>query len=277
MNFRYPRFLPCVQVFTILLLAHGRLAADPIAVLYSSGAYVTATTNFPVAQTGAAGDFDGDGSNDDYRTVIVFDDERPLSPDATAYSGPDFFGAVRGIRIGITTAKEVTARVANQSAGDYINIDYGDSGGRNLWLDGLVYFKTEPAQFKAGGSLQLARYNNWGGVVGRWLVREGTQFWVSEASWTELSNSTTAPTQLTFASDETDGNWAPYDPTVNIEFDQTQSFVPKNFLNITAVGWIFDSDEIVNGGGSTHRFEAKYFKAVLETAPPPGGTVICIR
>ncbi len=43
------------------------------------------------------------------------------------------------------------------------------------------------------------------------------------------------------------------------------------------VGWIFDSDEIVNGGGNTHRFEAKCFKAVLETAPPPQGTVIFLQ
>jgi hypothetical protein len=261
----------------VLSVVSLQASGAAITVQYYSSAYVSATTSFPVAQTGGAGDFDGDGSSDDYRTVIPFDDARQLPPDATAYAGPAFFGAARGIRIGSTTAQAIDAKILMTSQYDGINISYGQSAGNNLWLDGIVYFKTAPAQFKAGSSLQLARNNYWQGLVGRWLVREGSQFWVSEASWTDLSTSTTTPTQLTFASNDSDGNWAPYDPAANIEFDQTQTFVPKNFVNITAVGWIFDSDEVVNGGGYTHRFDNKYFKAVLETAPPPGGTVLSIR
>lgn len=84
-------------------------------------------------------------------------------------------------------------------------------------------------------------------MQGRWVVREGTQFWASQAFWTDLpirtpGNPTWNPMlTLTFAAENLDGQWAPYDPATELNFDQTQTFVAKNFSNLTGVGFLFDT------------------------------------
>jgi hypothetical protein len=61
---------------------------------------------------------------------------------------------------------------------------------------------------------------------------------------------------------------APYDPASNLNFDESQTFVEKNFTDVTAVGWLVDTVDVAT---ITRRYDLKQFKVLASTNPtdPP--------
>ena len=119
-----------------------------------------------------------------------------------------------------------------------------------------------PVHFAANSRLRIAgiTHNERTGTL-RWLVRDGAQYYVSQATMT-VSSGTAA---LTFASDASDGAWATFDPAADLNFDDlTTVFAARNFTNITAAGFILDKD---NYEAARHWFDFSTFE-FLGALPP---------
>ncbi len=103
-------------------------------------------------------------------------------------------------------------------------------------------------------AVDITRY--WGGInAGRWLVRDGDQFYLSLKTF---ADSTTQVDVVNFVGQNpvhrqthtlnpADTQWAPYNPVPNtnypyeIDFDHTvATFAPRTFTNVTAVGFFVE-------------------------------------
>lgn len=225
--------------------------------------YVSAAQNMQRLTTGATGDYDGDGTSDDYRVLLSFSDTSPMSP-ASNYTGPVFYGGFQAVKYNSTTTQALTANINTTTGYDPVNLSWA-SGGASNYLYGVVLFETSSCHFNQASQIQLTRGNNFQNLTGRWVVRENGQYWVSQSSFTTVGG--TAPgVTLTFATDNSDGYWAPYDPASNLNFDESQTFVEKNFSDVTAVGWVVDTVDVA---ATTRRCDLMQFK-VLATTNPSG-------
>lgn len=248
--------------------------------------------------TGTAGDYDGQADADDYRCSVVFSDTLPLGPDALgadAYTGPDYYGGSQGTiydSLGSDPSRNYFGGNVTEkdSTGDYVRFYYqNQSPSCTQDVHGCWYFKLPGNAnwtFDETSSLKSSRHDAWSaGFTGRWLVREGTAFWVSQASFTDLLHRApvlplgppnTAPsTTLTFASKSNHGKWAPYNPASNLIFNASQTFVDKVFKDVTAVGIVYGTDApmlwTAPFGIQFNTFQVD----AVET--PPAGTVLGVR
>ncbi len=216
----------------------------------NTGGLVTTHRNLRDADPAAQlVDLDGDGTADDSVAQHTFSTSSPLNP-TTGYSGMPFYGGWRVETLNPPTRKFDRARVENSSSGnDSLKISLVANGaGQSGRLIGLLYF--DKADFLAGGATQRVKFTGssilrMSGVTltsageVRWLVREGTQFFVSQDLITPSSGTAT----LAFHTDGTDGYWAPYDPATSLDFDQQSAiFLPRDFADVTAVGLMAGSD-----------------------------------
>lgn len=78
-------------------------------------------------------------------------------------------------------------------------------------------------------------------AVGYWLVREGSSFFLSQATFTPANGTYTYNPYVSAVSD---GSWAPYSPSgLNIDFNQgTATFSTQKFADITGVGFYLEHD-----------------------------------
>jgi PKD repeat protein len=210
-----------------------------------SGDLVTASTNFRNGNpTTTAADLDADGTADDSFSQYAFSTTTALSP-TTGYTGPRFFGGVRGETLNNTTTALGERSIVNNATTDAFGVRHQPAAGISARL--FLVFYVDKADFLAGGAttpvkfdylsrfrMTNPRFENLGEV--RWLVRDGTQFYVSE---TLASSGGT----LTFANNNDDGRWAPFDPAASLNFDAGgAAFTTRNFTNVTGVGLITDKD-----------------------------------
>ena len=213
-------------------------------------------------------DIDNDGQADDTWARIDLDLGLPLSPDNNYFAQP-FYGGASSREIDGTSAQLADFQLGDNVEGDSF---YFRTGGNKRDLDLLIYFDKQ--DFFHGGSNYAVSFNtdssiSMGGVLNssniesyRWVVREGTTFYVSEKVATPSTGYT-----LTFEADNDDGRWAVYDPTSGIDFDQdAATFTSQNFSNVTAVGLVVDSD-LVNS--TEKRFAFDEFKVVADVDSPP--------
>ncbi len=242
-----------MRPFLRLLLAATALAAaaaslgQQLATVVTYGGDFTAANNVffrGVSPAAANADLDGDGAADDSSVTYPFSATTPLSPTAN-YTGPRFFGGIRGAALNQTGLTFGERQIVNAGANDLIGLRYQPSSTAQGQLHLVLYF--DKANFLGGGAsaavkfdhksrLRIAttRFENLGTV--RWLVRDGTQFFVSEAT-------VAANGALTFANNLDDGRWAPFDPAASLNFDAAAAvFAPRDFQDLTAFGLVADKD-----------------------------------
>lgn len=253
-------------------VAPGRLP-----VVYWAGDMVSA--NRPFRGTTAPRtvlDLDADGASDDCRVEHVFSLTQPLSPPSNVYFGLPFYGGLRSEMLNVT----------NYTPADFGVLNAGVNGARDLlsqrhqpgapgrWH--WVVFWAKP-DFVNGGAATNARVRlapnsllRLGGVghfenvgTGRWLVREGDAFFVSEAPLSVASGACT----LVFTNAAEHGTWAAFDPQADLNFDQaTAVFLPRTFTNLTAAGFILDKDTFST---VRHWFDAQSFELLAEVVVEP--------
>jgi len=247
--------------------------------------YVSPTQNNRALTTpGTVGDYDGHADNDDYRVQVVFSDTLTMSP-ASNYTGPAFYGGVQYTLYDYATSsrRDITGNRLNDKdvTGDY-SLWYYDwqSPNSEQDIDGCWYFKLPSNAtgwtFDETSSIKASRHDGWSaGITGRWIVREGTQFWASEVNFAGLNgrapgNPSAPSTTLAFANDYDHGNWAPYDPAVDLEFDESQTFVNKTFQNVTAAGILFDTTiTAIRTGAFGAQFNTFQVEGVAMPVPEP--------
>jgi uncharacterized repeat protein (TIGR02543 family) len=95
----------------------------------------------------------------------------------------------------------------------------------------------------------------------RWLVREGSNYYVSETTFSAQNTNH----RYTF-SGANDGQWAPYDPATNMDFDAAgATFAPMTFNNVTALGFVIDSDNVTT---AFQRLRVRHIFAEATITPP---------
>lgn len=236
------------------------------------GDYVTSDKNLRPSENGGQGiltvaDFDGDGSADDSRRAYTFSLTTPLSPVVTqgSYFGPSatFYGGAVGIAYNYTNSSFATRSVVNNSGGDRPSIrfqvtDAAVTGSQfdTVWVWQTDAFLDNPnPKYLGTETIFSATFTKFDYVNGggRWLIGDGTQLYVSQATFTGTGTKTFS------GQDVADSMWAVYNPTgTDIDFDQANALfnIPITSIPVVAVGFISDSD---NAGNVRHWVEFTSF------------------
>jgi hypothetical protein len=200
-------------------------------------------------------------------TEYAYSETLPLSPPAPGYTGPEFFGGVRAIHRDPAS----TGFSGNSYSGSETNLRVQRSDTRS---QALYFFPRESIpglqaddSLSFDGDSYLMLNGGSGGFItgGRWLVRDGDTFYVSEES--------TSGRILAFTSSLDHGQWAPLDSnpqdTLDFEIDET-AFEPKVFSDITAVGFLQYRPEYTGSRFTSnwYGFEASLALNVESNQPP---------
>jgi hypothetical protein len=210
-------------------------------------------------------DLDGDGP-DDSITGYEFRTDIPLSPSGGGYSTVPFYGGYRCLGLNSTTLNLTDNHVDGTTA--VARVESGSTAAAQTHA--VIYWHAaDAAGHVAGDVYRFNRYSelslsHQGDTPSRWLVREGTTWYVSEATLA-------ASTKLNFLSDHTDGAWAPWNLTPDMDFPAEKArFAERDFSNITAVGFLVDRDAYTSGRSWTrwNGFRASLAKNTVPAAAP---------
>ena len=208
--------------------------------------YVTGNQKFRNNSDGTlvTGDFDGDTMADDARREYAYMDETgtPLNPQ-TGYddSQPSavFFGGAQATHFDSTTAGFDTRTVNNNTNGDRPSLRNQQNSGHPLATTHIFMF-WDQSGFLNGGDTETVVFNPQSMLSinfsryeamerNRFVVRDGTTFYVSEAQGPLMNPNGT--------------RWAPYDPSSGLDFDEGAAvFASHNFSDITAFGFYAERD-----------------------------------
>jgi hypothetical protein len=233
------RLISAASVAAIVSTAQAGLVLD------WGGDYVTTTQSFAGGSgTVTFGNFDGDGDIDDIRRTLALTTGTP----ASGYSGPAFSAGFFVYGEDDTNANRApTRQVVNNSAVDRMSFlwnsipaspatDPSDVSAAAIVLFEKSTFTGGPGtySFDATSALRIT-IDNVEQMAARFVVRDGTSYWMSNAS--RSMNGT-----LETLNPEVNTTWAPYNPGSNLNFDQSQTFVTRQFTDITAVGYYIEAD-----------------------------------
>jgi hypothetical protein len=175
----------------------------------------------------------------DYANHDFDDTTTPLSP-ASGYTGPTFYG---GLHYTNTTGT-MRYKVSNYASGDQIYAGTYLSAGEVTYT--VVFVKDDflngadggnVSWDATGGSIDLHTSNQWNseGVTNRWVVKNGSQYYISQATFSPTGTGKNLSFSL---SDPGGANWAVYDPSSSLTFDPSgASWSTRTFNDITAVGY----------------------------------------
>lgn len=201
------------------------------------------------------GDFDADTVSDDVRRSIAFSDSTALSP-AANWSGTSgvFFGGAQVTRLNSATmpVTGTFATTVNNAGGDRVRLGVNvDASNRIDSVQGLFFWKK--SDFLNGGDVATIGLDTTsafsvnivtGGVSGgdgarvRFVVQNGSQFYVSSVASQTVSNGGTATFNLTGAALMTTEVWDDYAPTSNLTWASGGTTISSTALNdIQAVGF----------------------------------------
>ena len=265
----------------VLLLALCPLSVQADLIVNWGGDYVSGDEDLEgqdsTLETGL--DLDGDAQFDDSRRGRLLSFLQAMNPQS-GYSGvSDVFygGASKGRLNNNDPGNWNRFRVTDSGSADLMEIRVGGGASRafhylQFWEQAdFLTLQTGNLGFTTASNL-LVRFDSTlqGITEARWVVREGSTFYLSEATIdTSTANSTRT---LTFASDASDGNWAVYSPsTSTLDLDATASFSSQNFSNITAVGFYLEKDAF---SGTEGRWTISDFEADLALVPEPSAFVL---
>lgn len=215
--------------------------------------YVTSTTNLrDQNESTTVLDIDGDGFDDDaragYSLILPVGEnptETPLSPQ-NGYTGPAFFGGLYADRLDTTSSSLADNKVTSTE----MIIRSQPPSGVQTKVHGVFFFpKSEFSGLQAGDVLDFAAGDSidldapgWGGGGKlRFLVRDGTDYFVSQQEFNEGGG-------LDFIQDIEDGLWALWTPPADMDFDPAAvTFLDQNFSDITGLGFIVDTPNYNDG------------------------------
>jgi hypothetical protein len=250
-------------------------AAGNTTVVHWFGNYVSTNVAMIASQTLNDQDLDGDGNPWDAYRRIPWSTTTALTPTANyAGSSSRFYGGINLRAFGTSS----TTKAALPSIADGFVQNHGGSTSTSAspvptddafgfrfqsafnvgWNFAAVWLKPDflnggdgpnNVTFGAGSRLELsvgdvgANTNlRWDAVqTGRWLVRDGSQWYVSQ---TATSNGS-SDKLLTFSIATNDGLWAPVDPATapNLNLDLAAAiYAAQNFINITGIGFYLEND-----------------------------------
>lgn len=274
----------------------------PTDVVNWGGQYVANSQSFQGSYSYESGlDLDGDTNNDDSRFGYGVG-ATPLSPANVppgAYSGTSstFYG---GFVINTINADSNGDSVGPNGQGvhqngatDHIKMLTQHSGNHHHTFAFLVYWdkadflnggSTVPVALDGAGSFSFTPRSN-SNITAEthlhFIVRDGSQFYVSEAFW---SNTVSAepgwqgllPDNATTVFDATSpewGSWQPYNPSgLGIQFTHG-GFVTPTLSNVTAVGFYLDT---LVFSANTNNLEIDGFSVVANPVPEPGPLAVAL-
>ncbi len=198
-------------------------------------------------------DADNDGLNDDAIRRVDFG----TAPDGYMVKGSDsadssrVYGGIESVRIDAPTASGSFSNfdIVNNGSNDYINVRDQQNGIPSLEHRGL--FLWTKAEFLNGGHAQRVFFDGssnldveitrWGDLEdGRFVVEDGGQFYVSQATFVGNGTHTLDPNATL---------WAPYDPASDMNFDEGAAvFAAHSFTDIQSVGILLEQDGKAGGG-----------------------------
>lgn len=204
-------------------------------------------------------DLDGDGEADDSMCLHPFSLERPLSPTTPWYDSlagnPRWFGGavLRQYDLDSTNFSEDGVNHEHDGPRHYPRDNwalfhenyeiYSTYTLRAAWVwkkeDFLSRGDTGTVTFDKDSTLRLYLQRYWMGIDGaRWLVRDGDQFYLSEAVFRGAGQVRGSGNGKQHVICPLDTKWAPWDPTANdLSFDaEDATFAEHEFGDVTAVG-----------------------------------------
>lgn len=232
-------------------------------------------------------DLDNDTFADDSITGRSFSTSVPWSP-VSGYSGVPFYGGgAVGMLDGTSDGWEevevqnhgptddIHFHVHNNThAHDFHAVIYWDKAD---FLNGLS--TTTGLTLDGTSILSLTISPDTGGhstsgmdtAQGRWLVRDGGNFWLSEETFFPAltGSGDTGLRTLSGFSDLSDGNWTGYTPSgLDLHFDPGAAvFSDQNFTDVTAVGFMIDNDSF---GDNPYDWHLEAFGAEIVPEPSVG-------
>jgi PKD repeat protein len=264
----------------------GNIAPAPgnITLVNWSGNYTNSgNPGFNSSQSLNDTDLNGDGNAWDAYRRIPFSITSPLSPSSASYltASPSsrFYGGVNLRAFGTSSANKASvpafadayvmnaggsasANGAPAPSDDSMGLRY-QAGFNMAWNFAAVWLKEDfngagssaPVSFRNGSLMQVSVGDTGGNGTLRWdlvdsgrfLVREGAQWFVSQAAMA----AGTGDKLLLFTADAQDGAWAAIDPVSapNLNFDLTAAtYSQRDFNDITAVGFYLENDLLTYTG-----------------------------
>lgn len=222
-------------------------------------------------------DLSGDGSNDARRRGTPFRGDSPL----VSARGTTLYGGIWNTTLsegGTESTTWADGGINNSALNDRFAIRLQANADRPTALHGVVYLDkadflgaaaSQPVRLAAGDRFTMAnieRYERMDPL--RWLVRDGGQFYVSEATITPADNVFTVP------ADNDHGRWAPFDPVAeadSLDFDaDVAAFATRVFTDLTAFGFIIDNDTHETGR-IWFGFRELIFEGTIDALPAPAG------
>ena len=202
----------------------------------------------PISNT----DADNDGNNDDAIRRVDFG----TAPDGYMVKGSDsasssrVYGGIESIRIDAPTDTSSFSNfeITNNGSNDYINVR--DQGGGLPVQEHRGLFLWTKAEFLHGGHAQRVFFDGssnleveitrWESLEeGRFVVEDGGQFYVSQATFVGNGTHTLDPSSTL---------WAPYDPANEMDFDEAGAvYAAHTFTDIQSVGILLEHDGIAGG------------------------------
>ncbi len=241
-----------------LCLAAG--ASADIVVNYDSSTQDGGNMNQPSITSGLEL---GGGASNDARGVITLadNDGNPWSNPAGDYTGPAYKIVWEGIALNESAtwdtrdSNPINIRYQTTGSGPDGVANSGDDGG-NMHL--AIFFETESVSLDASSSLfvDFARTQS----TTRWLVRNGSTFYVSQST---LGGDTTLDDAAGLLSEM----WAEIDLAAGADFDQdtaTYSTSTAALTDLTAFGLHVDKDDITS---TRHWLEVRQF--TVDAVPEP--------
>ncbi len=215
----------------------------------------------------------GGGSADDQQTRITLAQNSPntWSSTGSGYNGPDYSLVWDGIAY--NEGANWDSRDSNplsiraQMTGSDIGGVPGKDGAGNFHL-AVIFDYAGSATLDATSSLfaDFSRFENLGAV--RWLVRDGSTYYLSQATLGSGANTLDNGAGLLTT------NWAVYDPASGADFDQgsaTFTTLTTAFTDLNAFGVMADKDAITS---VRHWFEMKDF--TVDAVPEPSAFAVVL-
>ncbi len=233
-----------------LLLAW--LSAGPTAnaatVVNWGGNYVSINAAFNRSYSDTTGDFGGNATIHDVRTLMTFSELSTLSP-ASSYTSPTgkskaFYGGYEAINFDTSSSMSFQARaVVNASSNDRIGFAATPGANGGAMRMALVFRQPDFLTGYTSGNLYLDADNTsiavttssaMTNLTGRFMVKSNGSYYLSSVTFTNSA---------TLANPTVNSLWAPYDPTAGIDFNQSAAtFSPMLVHNVSAIGYYVEAD-----------------------------------
>lgn len=253
----YSPFFRTAFAACMLAIAASPVRSATIAVSYGGNYVITNTTNSRIWGTYV----ETSPSSGNYQKTIPFNLSSALSP-ASGYSGPTFYGGATAFQVAsATSAANYQSRIVDSGTADRIQIQTGGlgAGATSGWAANTVIFlkadflgglSSQTISLGTGSNLSFTYANAAsnmapGSCNGRFLIRDGTTWYISESNLSPSSLSTDTSLSL----DPSAVNWAVFtlesSSGVLANFDQgSATFSSHSFTDVTAVGFYGERDSL---------------------------------